>query len=96
MSCQSLQKFESILLLTLTVSIHEYEGYHNGLPSPAEEARIKLENLIATEIHDTNVDPDFDDTDENKEITNIINDIDEENEESYNDDVHQWIENLKI
>lgn len=39
-NCQSFKKFECILLLTLTVSIQQYEGYcSTGLLSSAEKAR---------------------------------------------------------
>ena len=52
-SCEDLERFEEILLLTLTVSIHEFDGKINGSssPSPAEAARLRLLDYISQEKH---------------------------------------------
>lgn len=92
-SCQSFQKFESILLLTLTVSIQQYEGYYSTeLPSPAEEAKKKLENHIATEIHHTSLDIDHIEVTDKREENDIM---DTKDKEDNNSEIHRWIEKLK-
>ena len=52
-SCEDFHRFEEISLLTLTISIHHYYGevFNRKLSSPAEKARMKLLNYIATEEH---------------------------------------------
>jgi len=45
-NCQSFKTFESILLLTLTISIQQYRKDSTGFPSPAEEAKKELENIL--------------------------------------------------
>ena len=52
-SCEQFERFQEILLLTLTISIQEYDGHmHNStLPSPAETARSKLLEYISKEEH---------------------------------------------
>ena len=52
-SCEDFLRFQEILLLTLTISIHSYDGeiLNSSEPSPAEKARLKLINLIGTESH---------------------------------------------
>ena len=54
-SCEDFKLFEEILLLTLTISIHQYEGDILGtsVPSPAKVARHRLNNYIAVASHDT-------------------------------------------
>lgn len=93
-SCQSFQKIESILLLTLTVSIQQYEGYYStGLPSPAEEAKRELKNHIATEIHHTNLDIDHIEATDRREENDIMDIKDKEDNNS--DEIYRWIEKLK-
>lgn len=94
-NCQSFKNFESILLLTLTVSIQQYEGHYNtGLPSPAEKARNELEQHFASEVYHTDVNAYcIDDNEKNNKVTNDIMDINEN--EDCNDEIYQWIENLK-
>lgn len=97
-SCQSFKKFVSILLLTLTVSIQQYKGYYDtGLSSPAEEARKKLENYIATETHHRNIDIDhIDSTNRDKNTDNdTILDIDDK-EDDYSIEIHCWVKDLKM
>lgn len=52
-SCDQFEVFETILLNTLIVSIHKYDGNRLDctLPSPAEAAREKLFQLIEDETH---------------------------------------------
>ena len=51
--CDDFKRFEDILLLTLTISTHEYNGSILGSskPSFAEEARLKLLDYICSEEH---------------------------------------------
>ena len=53
-SCEDFKLFEDILLLTLTISIHQYDGNIHGtsIPSPAKVARHRLNNYIAEAPHD--------------------------------------------
>lgn len=53
-SCDELEKFREILLLTLRISVHQYGGQmlNSTDPSPAEDARIKLLDFIGCATHD--------------------------------------------
>ena len=54
LSCDDFNRFEEILLLSLTLTINRYNGMILGsaIPSPAENARLKLSTYIADEQHE--------------------------------------------
>ena len=108
-SCEDFLRFQEILLLTLTISIHSYDGeiLNSSEPSPAEKARLKLINLIGTESHNSMKFIIDEESDEYKNMTKKMNasglNLDPKNLECYiNEEIDadvsitEWLNGLKL
>lgn len=105
-SCEDFNRFEDILLLTLTLTIHRYDGtmLQSCLPSPAEEARLRLMSYIAQEKHEAmKLVPDENNEDYQTIVFKLSNSgLDPQNDDSFLNEepeidinLEKWLTNLK-